>query len=201
MSKVIFEIQVEIDEKCSMKKHYRPYIWEDRNLLRGKWYKLKGKNKSIMVTSLETSDVGVLLINGISSKSFLKNYIWDNEDLNAPHICGIEVEIPGPSLDDLYSKRQQYIFNKIIELNVSKLKKEYNDIESCLADISSHQAFWTTREQIFDSVTSFDDRISFSTLYNDLVFLESCGLIKSKKLCGPKNKTGYFVTTFKMVDE
>jgi len=66
---------------------YVPYTWEDRNELRGKWYRRKNNSCEVMVRSIECSPTTKMAINGHTAERFLEDCIWIDD---TP--CGKKVE-------------------------------------------------------------------------------------------------------------
>jgi hypothetical protein len=55
---------------------YVPYTWDDRDELRGRWYRKKGDNVEVLVTHLTKRDSTDVSINSWSSDSFLLCCEW-----------------------------------------------------------------------------------------------------------------------------
>lgn len=69
-------------------KKYRPYIWEEREQLRGKWIKRKGDNKNDeeLINNMYISNDNLFVINDKTSEHLLNYYTWLDESL-----CGVEI--------------------------------------------------------------------------------------------------------------
>lgn len=56
-------------------KKYRPFIWEERNQIRGKWIVHKDDNNEQQIRSLGLYD-GIFYINDIKVDKYLENYLF-----------------------------------------------------------------------------------------------------------------------------
>lgn len=59
-------------------KKYRPYTWEEREYLRGKWIKRKcdGKNDEELINNMYISNDNLFVINDKTSEHLLNYYTW-----------------------------------------------------------------------------------------------------------------------------
>jgi hypothetical protein len=57
---------------------YIPYTWEDREQLRGRWYRLKENNSEHMVRDvrIDSCDADVMCINGMTVSYFIEECEW-----------------------------------------------------------------------------------------------------------------------------
>lgn len=69
-------------------KKYRPYTWEEREQLRGKWIKreINGKSKEEFISDMYISNDNLFIINDKTSEYLLNYYTWLD---GSP--CGIEI--------------------------------------------------------------------------------------------------------------
>ena len=55
---------------------YIPYTWEDREQLRGRWYREKATQPEVMIKRLSINLKGELLVNGFNASWLLANCEW-----------------------------------------------------------------------------------------------------------------------------
>ena len=55
---------------------YVPYTWEDREQLRGRWYREKATQTEVMIKRLSINLKGELLVNGFNASWLLANCEW-----------------------------------------------------------------------------------------------------------------------------